>query len=874
MRQYLSLFLGDREVEFSNLPDLLYNYTETDTTNPTVIKNSYSKKLTIEGTPHNNQIFGHIWNLERVQKYGIGSYTGSEFNPLEKASFTLFLNGEIYESGYFKLDEVRKTGKGIEYDITLYGGLGSFFYNLSYSKDDSGEVTGPDELTMNDLDYSYNGLSEPDLNFTINKEALFDAWNQICGVAGAVYDEKDVDRPNNWLYNDRWNVINFAPCYNGKPSDFDSSKVLLNLKGGKQDMPAGKDGYGVKDGWALGETYRDELTEWETKDIRSYLQRPVLNVKRAISAICNPVNNGGYYVDLDSHFFNPNNPYWENAWYTLPMLSDLAKDGQSITLKNASLAKKDLYHFDVKPEGVPSLSEYFNAKVGITVSFKPYNDITNTELHSSREWTGDTKGWSSRTYYDWQAGSVLVQLIAYDASHQVVGASDVYQLFEAFGSLTVGSAKANLNSFDLVKDLWNGVSGADANGVKRLQGKWKRQSDGRYTFSDGNGNPTVIGFTLNSDTPFASLEMKIVPAGYRKGRYADFWSRHTEEDRARGFSFYTFLTKYYKGNMPYPQVLNDGKVTGNLQYDIADFSLIGQDIEGLLSNTYVSRKDILSGIMSPCDFLLSYCKMFGLHFFKNADEESPDSSLYPSGVIHIMDRNTFYHRDNVVDLSDMIDRSKPMKLTPQVASSKWYDWYLEQAESEAEENYAKENGTQYGLERFNTGYNFDAGSKNLLEKVKFKAGIDVLEKDKYFQMADQYGRQAYLLNGFKYSLYKGSDTMTYDMGVIGIVRKSINPNNIDDADSFAKVQFHKAENEATDGSGVLLFLNGSSYRDDAPDYWLTDDVDTMVGLLKRVLRKRRKSLNLSLRIVFYTILCGMVQRFEIGLGRVLERILF
>ena len=56
MRQAIRLFIGDREVEFSTPPQILFNYTQNDLTNPSVVKNSYTKTVKIEGTP-NNKLF-------------------------------------------------------------------------------------------------------------------------------------------------------------------------------------------------------------------------------------------------------------------------------------------------------------------------------------------------------------------------------------------------------------------------------------------------------------------------------------------------------------------------------------------------------------------------------------------------------------------------------------------------------------------------------------------------------------------------------------------------------------------------------------------------------------------------------------------------
>ena len=166
MKYPVRLFLGNQEVEFSTPPDIRFNYSETEMTNPTIIKNTYSKTITIEGTKHNNSIFGHFYDMQRIQGYD-GRTMGSSFNPLVKTDFTLYYNSSIYESGYFKLDEVRRNNNNIEYDISLFGGLGDFFYNLSFREDGT-----PMELSDLIFEHEVNGGN---LDFKINKETVKDA---------------------------------------------------------------------------------------------------------------------------------------------------------------------------------------------------------------------------------------------------------------------------------------------------------------------------------------------------------------------------------------------------------------------------------------------------------------------------------------------------------------------------------------------------------------------------------------------------------------------------------------------------------------------------------------------------------------------------
>ena len=90
----------------------------------------------------------------------------------------------------------------------------------------------------------------------------------------------------------------------------------------------GETRYQTRGGYALGELGED-MTGLEIRDMRSWHQTPVLKVKSFLSAITDTTKNGGWTVNLDDDFFNSSNPYYEQAWITLPAISDLEYAGYS-----------------------------------------------------------------------------------------------------------------------------------------------------------------------------------------------------------------------------------------------------------------------------------------------------------------------------------------------------------------------------------------------------------------------------------------------------------------------------------------------------------------------------------------------------------------
>lgn len=300
----ISLYIADKKVDLDDSSFILFNYTMEDLSNPTIVKNSFSKQITLKGTPANNEIFGNLWRADRRSVFG-DKYIGIQFDPLRKTPFTIYNDkNEVIESGYVKVDSIARVADVYEYKITLYGGLGSFFYGLTYDSDGN-------KRTLADLKWKYYDGHEDILTpFKLTKEILVNkAWKYI--EQGNTYLQ---DNPSEY-----WDIFNFAPCYNGLPSDFDADKILSNEVAIKDE-----DGtqYRYKSGCSSCLVKMEKShTEWEVRNIRPYLQRPVIRIKAIIDAIIIDAREKGYKVELDNKFFTSTNRHWHRSWVTMPMIS-------------------------------------------------------------------------------------------------------------------------------------------------------------------------------------------------------------------------------------------------------------------------------------------------------------------------------------------------------------------------------------------------------------------------------------------------------------------------------------------------------------------------------------------------------------------------
>ena len=808
MVQDLRLYINDKLVDLSTDPQVLYTYQQTDVTNPTAVKNSFSKTITLVGTPNNNDIFGHYWNLERfILNSGEG---GAYFNSSKKAPFQLYRGNDLYEEGYAKLNAINKVGDIYKYEISLFGGLGDFFWNLSSS--DSG-----DEKKLSDLTY-IDGESEFD--FTMNIDAVNTAWRVLGGQLN----------PNFEQYK-KWRHINFMPAYNGIPNDFDADKVIINASGttltkGAKNSDDDK-WYYMKNNFTVG-TLPAEMTEWESRDLRSYLQRPCIKMSSIINACCNPDNNGGYTVDLDPDFFNDNNPYWSKTWLSLPMIQDLENHNEQQVLEGVDLVTattsgdaQGLMYQDLRFElgdinpNVSNVTLKTKITPYLRYPFCPY---------TSYVWFWN---WNGDSYHtgNWCLGSLFVQLIAVNGE-TVVGASEVYNL----------TTPVRHNG-----GLWYGHNGhyPDSTGIDPDTHRKKMGNGSKYIpYMDANiynvlGKFTSNGFVKEISHNSSSSTYDTTPAEFTFHIYnigtnitglkmVYYWGATSDKVKKTGASNKLWDRTYDNGWMfrdsiydyrPIEVTEHNLTITSHNMYAVMGESL-GR------TGTKVTKQLLLNTESSPCDYLLSYCKMFGLHFTKDVG----------SKTIHIMTRKTFFQRDNIVDLNDLIDRSKDINITPIMFKSKWYQFLQEKDETEYQQKYITAKGIEYGCKVLDTGYEFSAEKIDLLKDNCIKSGIEGLEKSKWFTAYNNDASLRPWMNlGLKYTLWNGADTMEYNAGVgnSGTLLPINEGEGLKYYDIIPKLQFHDGKNSPTDGNNCLVFFSGfknvNSGRANPLTYILSDD---------------------------------------------------
>ena len=802
----IRLYIDNKKVDLNNELQILFNWQEMDTSNPTIIKNGYSKTIVLQGTDNNNEIFGHFWNLERYQ-------AGDGFNPSYRVPFVLYYNSAVYERGYVKLQKVIKENKTVKYEIGLFGGLGSFIYNLSTNWN-----TG-EKKNLSDLNFF--GLKKPkiysidartggtgsttdntgstvisddiDFSFTINADTVKTAWENI------------ESHP-------KWSMINFAPTYVGLPDNLDADKVLINfndLTSLTAQTSDNSGNYRTYGGYALGKL-PDKLTSEEVKDYRSYIQTPVLRVKSIFDAICMKENNkgkydNGYEVILDDDFFNDKNPYYWDSWITLPQLSlkSVYADGETedwgdaepVSIYTGDKSITYVFRVDNNTSG---------SKIKIKTKLRMNIDSSQFGKFDSPLYLAATAPFTAiGTRNDVDA--IAIQAYASNSFNSIENAVDGSKINWLTNSyLDYGSGTIDRYSYaDAVRRGF--YTNWLTNEVTDLEGDFKKQSANVYEWGGTNDGYIEMETDVPANTPYLKICVQLVP-GFSKGLSTG--------------------TIYIK---------NSTSLNSPAYKDAAlkptYFSLIDKDIvvtkfdnQNTYSNRVISKDILLNTTYSPAEFLISYCKTFGLHLYKDIVEDK----------IYICPRNKFYDRENIIDINDKIDHSKPIEINPLYVDTNYVSLSNKVVDGISNKDYKGKYGKIFGQKIIDTGFEFNADTKELNSSSVLKNAIQTKEQSQYFYLPDSNGINPYVYNGFTYSLYKDgqSDGETKTIEVPKKVLKDafnfFEP-EYPFYDILSKPQFEDDTHKRLDTEGVMLFFTGKQDVTDKGLY-LTDDNSYMTIL--------------------------------------------
>lgn len=733
MKKRVSLYIGGLPIDLGTESPILFNYTVEELRNPTIVKNSYSQQLQLTGTPNNNRVFQSYFRLDSAPG-------AAGFNPSKRVPFVLYQDGGVVlESGYAKLDGIKRTGVNVTYSVTLFGGLGGFLYSLQYTNEKT--------RSLADMIYKDPDGNVLDLGFVINRAAVMQAWQNA--------------------YTDalKWSIVNFAPAYNGIPDKFDAARALV--KAGKNGLErSAEDGkYTVRDGFAIVDLPGD-CTEWEVKDFRSYLQRPVISVRGLLRAICDPQNNGGYTVELDPNFFKPANNHYYSTWLTLKMLTAIKIP---VTTSGGTAGSTD---------GLMGLEHSYNLDLGegekvISVKARPSRLLYDTSTVSSSVLT---------FYWGSESHSLINQIVCNGVFLQAVG-------YDAAGNAVVGSRVVACTT---TTNLGQGDTAAE----------FAARCNFSPVYDDGRGDE-LYGFLYKGVfrvTTFGECEWSIAALADLELRTTApvamvrvFCSKVQFTENGGEASWDTVWTNGTDISTGFPVL--EAYFHTELEYTYTT----APDVR---SNTEISQGMLLADTMSPAEFLLSYCKRYGLSI-------SVDNARK---VVRIEHRSTTYSNTDVIDLSGRVDRSREISIVPVPFSTEKMEFKEAGIGAGYADAYKSRYGLDYGAKRVNTGYEFNAEIKQILDGYKFKSAPEVKDRNLAFLTIRNPSRPALFLNsGLKYHLLAANNQETNEL-TVPAMPSAVSIDYWDETyktyDEVPRLQLCDGDRKAKDGDGVLVFYQG------------------------------------------------------------------
>lgn len=839
MKRRITLYIAGQPCDLQDDGLVLLNVALADLTNPAVQRNSYTHPVTLPRTPANDQIFGASFRLDRTAGPG-GS--GPGFSASRKVPFSIYTAaGEILVAGYAKLESVTREG----YEVTLYGGLGELVYNLSYDADGN-------KRSLASLDYGV------DLDFTINASAVTDAWSILAGRPVIVYGDigsvtitwrarlqidtyyrgkevtirvsgdssgqlvdiaffentqviltcgsvvldnttiefkaiipanathfgslADVSLTYTLNYEiipptTLWDVINFAPAYNGIPgTGFSADKAVAVPADISIPDTKTSDGvtYNTQGGYTLV-TLPEAVDEWAAKDLRSYLQRPVLNVWKMLQAIADPANNGGWTIDLSDIDTTAKWPY-RDAWLTRPLLPSLGTYKQEAGVASIS---------GYSPWTTSNiLIEYTvtGASAGDTVTarmtFRPTFEINSAGGAASLKASTIAAGFRLRLV-------TFLQAVAYDSNNLKLGAGKTVALYQ----------------------------GADTLGAEEIAQMCGYTPD---ALNGGYASPVEeTAYSLVSSDTYARDGLVTLDCEAPDIDHIEVVAKH-----------YTLTTRLDGSKVVAVAgtALYDGVVPRTADQQCAtNHTGTATTITGttLRSGARITKEMLLTTQGTPADYLLSLCKVFGLYLLADAATKTAV----------LLQRKSLY-QNLVTDLTDRVDVDS-VEITPCAFDARWYDLKLAGSGGAFETQYKEAEGVDYGQQRIDTDYDFDAEAKDVLQGAVLKSCAAIEATGKYF---------AHALNGADYTpgviMYGGAVQTLWDTSGNGedfpiaavpagtvVPEGSIYPYT--DNSIVGRAEFRDKDNKGTDGADCLLLYAGIrtlSYID------VTDDISAMNAL--------------------------------------------
>ena len=724
VRIYLENYQIDTDDNSIIAMTMCYSYLE----DPTTVAGDYSKTIKIPGTVNNNKIFGQIWNLDRTVLYG-DSNTSVYFNPSKKTEAKIYIGPAVFKTGYVQLNNIIKDKNVITYEITFYSELCNVLHNL--------------------LDSSLCNLNLPSNGLRHNINAF------------------NIDSINN-SNNNLGNYMKYGLTIDGVYDGFRADYWLTKDSNGNLAV-AQMDNNGTKyDTAMILQAYSPKV-------------RPMVYVQTLLNQIRDDYNKDSStkLIYDDDSFFNGANPYCVNS-----VMACKTYDTDNAGTVQVSLNAENFNaSFGVDGGRVrlmlkPGSSSYIDENGYLDLSsftaiadlrFECMLRITGT-LNQS-QWQSATSSYTNN-YYGRRFTSdiayiqptiVLVDAetdadVAYLQSTNAPWISSGIPLYEYYSdfyypyivSPIIYEQEANTPTFELAfrNAFITEVRNEYIPNPNTGQSTWVEvpEYNKMYNNLDTKGHLDLddeddeindnIGVTDFFPFVFSTYGTSNLTKKYKV--YVEFTTHSNKlkcvnkgntntEINITGWTVYgrCGIAENYENNNRtyiYRNRQNFQAFNASLHPNCPVVSTSGNNCllsgnTGITSGSYVSFKDMVDSDVTQGDFLINFSKLFGLVY-------DTDSIAYDN-TIRLKTRNS-YHKDyKIIDWTDKIDYSKSFKQTPLTFKTKYLSLAYNPMESYYEKKYLKTYDDAYGIQKIDTGFDFNDNTTQLINNQLFKQTVMV-----------------------------------------------------------------------------------------------------------------------------------------------------
>lgn len=692
----IQLLLDGNIMELDKSVSFPINKRFSNLDNPTDIFVDYTKSISIPATAHNNKVLGNAYRLDK--QYGAGDVTlGLDMNPLKRIPVKLLYNGEIFFDGYAKYVSSTQTNGVVYYNINLFGAVADVFQSLLSVVLDSNKLS--DEQRA-ELDGGAKYILDDGMNSypVIDMESVKSCWE---------YDGDPLSGGNHYT-----DIIGFAPAYRGLYDDFESNSIVgLETVSNSDGTPKSVEDV-LKEEWkvnikAKDSTLTDEqiqqrvdsidlkaifgdgINEHSIRQFRAYEQKPYVYFCRLMRMYQNKCKElTGYDLNLDSQWFNANNPYWTRLCYMFDYLS-----GRGV---NEDLTTP----FSGYNSGV------YTSQLSRTVT---YSNFSNEVLQSGK---------ISLEPFD-----ILLE----NKRAAETGGMTADPLWSGRNDIEDSVVMLNDTSYVTI-DITFSNSHSDSRVYKYYAAKNKNSVTAPSGYSEfiSVNSSTEIDKTAKILTGYSSIKIPAIsiPSFNTEGlKMTVKVSLYGETDKIL----------LYRHRVP---------IKGSTRYNYfsptsqnADFKVILPNTNFYSNwrlNTTVALKNLYTKEEPLFNVILQYTKMFGLVW-------KPD---YINKTITITTKQSYFKDYEILDWTDKFDGKKSCVIEPVTFNAKYISFDYKDVDGFRYTGYKNKHSVNYGGKKIRTNYNFNNNTTEMIENmhpssISTKSYIplhDLIEWDTYTKL--------------------------------------------------------------------------------------------------------------------------------------------